>query len=330
MASVYICLMKTRILLTIGDFNGIGPEIILKVISNPRFTKLYDLTVLSPLKILEYYAKKLNIKLFPGNFNIIPVGDEKIKIQPGKISDQAGFISGLAVIKAIVMCMSGDYDAIVTAPISKEALNIGGFNYDGHTGMLKDFGRADDVCMMMVSDKLTVALATTHPPLRDVSKMLTGKLLQSRLNICYRSLKNDYEISSPIVGVLGLNPHSGDRGVIGNEEIKIITPALKIMNKSKGYPAFNGPYAADAYFASSSYKKFDMTFAMYHDQGLIPFKMIAGMNGVNFTAGLSFVRTSPGHGTAFDIAGKNIANEKSMAEAIKLADKIIKNRLKKF
>lgn len=328
MAGLYICFVKTRILLTIGDFNGIGPEIILKIISNPRFVSTYDLTVLSPVKVLEHYAKLLRVKLYEDSYCIIPVGDEKIKVNPGKITDQSGFISGLAVIKGIDMCMSGDYDAIVTAPISKEALKAGGFNYTGHTSMLKDFSRADDVCMMMSSDKFTVGMATTHPPLKDVSKLLTSKLLQSRLNICYRSLKNDFGISSPFIGVLGLNPHAGDGGVTGSEEEKVISPALKAMNKNKGYAAFNGPFPADAYFASSAYKKYDMTFAMYHDQGLIPFKMIAGMKGVNYTAGLSFVRTSPDHGTAFDIAGKNIADSKSMEEAIKLADRIFKNRNK--
>lgn len=320
--------MKTRILLTIGDFNGIGPEIIIKLISNPQFTYKYELTVLSPITVLEFYSKKLKIKLFPGNFNVIPVGDEKIKVQPGRISDQAGFIAGLAVVKAVDKCMNGEFDAIVTAPLSKEALNKGGFNFSGHTGMLKEFGKADDVCMMMVSPKLMVALATTHPPLNMVPKLLNEKLLHSRLNICYRSLKNDFAVDYPRVGVLGLNPHAGDGGVIGKEEIKVISPAIKQLNKGRGGSAFSGPFPADAFFASAAYKKYDATFAMYHDQGLIPFKMIAGMNGINYTAGLSFVRTSPDHGTAFDIAGKNKAGEKSMAEAVKMADKIFKNRNK--
>jgi 4-hydroxythreonine-4-phosphate dehydrogenase len=320
--------VKTRILLTIGDFNGIGPEIIIKLISNPRFTEKYELTVLSPITVLEYYSKKFKIKLFPGNFNVLPVGDEKIKVQPGKISDQAGFISGLAVVKAVDKCMNGEFDAIVTAPISKEALNKGGFNFSGHTGMLREFGKAEDVCMMMVSTKITVALATTHPPLNMVPKLLNAKLLQSRLTICYRSLKNDFAIDNAHIGVLGLNPHAGDGGVIGKEEINLITPAIKQLNKGRGGTAFSGPFPADAYFASGAYKKYHASFAMYHDQGLIPFKMIAGMNGINYTAGLSFVRTSPDHGTAFDIAGKNIASEKSMAEAIKMADKIFKNRNK--
>jgi 4-phospho-D-threonate 3-dehydrogenase / 4-phospho-D-erythronate 3-dehydrogenase len=319
--------MKTRILLTIGDFNGIGPEIIIKLISNPRFTEKYELTVLSPITVMEFYSKLFKIKLFPGNFNVIPVGNEKIKVQPGKISDQAGFISGLAVVKAVDMCMNGEYDAIVTAPLSKEALNIGGFNFSGHTGMLREFGKAEDVCMMMVSPKLTVALATTHPPLNMVPKLLNVKLLHSRLNICYRSLKNDFAVEHPRIGVLGLNPHAGDGGVIGKEELKVISPAIKQLNKGRGL-AFSGPFPADAYFASGAYKKYNAAFAMYHDQGLIPFKMIAGMNGINYTAGLSFVRTSPDHGTAFDIAGKNKAIEKSMAEAVKMADKIFKNRIK--
>jgi len=318
--------VKTRILLTVGDFNGIGPEIILKTLSNSAVLKKYDLTVVSPVSVLEFYAKRLSKKIFADKFNVIPVGYEKIKIQPGKVSEEAGFIAGVAVIKAIELCMYGDYDAIVTAPISKEALRKGGFNYDGHTEMLSYLVRTKNVCMIMVSDFIKTALATTHPPIKKVPASISRTLLQNRLRICYDSLKYDFKISLPKIGILSMNPHAGDGGMIGTEEINLINPVIKALNKKRSKNVFFGTYAADAYFASGLYKKFDLTFAMYHDQGLIPFKMISGINGINYTAGLSFVRTSPGHGTAFDIAGKNKANEKSLLAAIKWADRIYRNR----
>jgi len=318
--------VKTRILLTIGDFNGIGPEIILKTLSKREILRKYDLTVISPVSVLEYYSKLPGKKYFADDFNVIPLGYEKIKIHPGKISGEAGLISGIAIVKAIELCMNDDFDAIVTAPVSKEALNKGGFKYDGHTEMLRDLTKANDVCMMMVSGELKVALATTHPPLRKMPKMIDRKLLLSKLDICVNSMKRDFKIASPKIGVLGLNPHAGDGGVIGREEIEVIKPVLKNLNNRYRKNVFSGPFAADAYFASCNYNNFDLTFAMYHDQGLIPFKMIAVLNGINYTTGLYFVRTSPGHGTAFDIAGKNKANPASFIEAIKWADIIFKNR----
>jgi 4-hydroxythreonine-4-phosphate dehydrogenase len=318
--------VKTRILLTIGDFNGIGPEIVIKTLSVPAVVNKFDLTVVSPVSVMEFYAKRLGRKIFAHNFNIIPCGYEKLRIKPGHVSDEAGFIAGLAVVKAAELCMNGEYDAIVTAPLSKEALNRGGFNYDGHTGMLCDFGKAKDVCMFMVSQYFKTALATTHPPLRKVSSLVNKKMLQSKLKICFSSLKKDFMIPKPKIAVLSINPHAGEGGVIGKEEIEIISPSVRSMGKKYGVNAFSGPFAADGFFASRSFKKFDLTFAMYHDQGLIPFKMLAGMNGINYTAGLKFVRTSPDHGTAFDIAGKNKASNISFIQAVKWADKIYRNR----
>ncbi len=318
--------MKTRILLTIGDFNGIGPEVILKTLSNRSVLKKYDLTVISPVSVLEYYAKKLGKKFYADEFSVIPAGSEKIKIIPGKVSPEAGLRAGMIIVKAVDLCMRGDYDAVVTAPISKEALNSGGINYSGHTEMLKSFSNSSEVCMMMVSAKLKVALATNHPPLSAVPYLVKEKLLSEKSGICYRSLKKDFNISRPKTAVLSLNPHAGEGGIIGREEREILIPAFNILNKKFGKGSFSGPFAADAYFASAEYKNYNLTFAMYHDQGLIPFKMIAGLQGINFTAGLSFVRTSPDHGTAFDIAGKNIASPVSIIEAIKWADKIFKSR----
>lgn len=320
--------MKTRILISVGDINGIGPEIILKTLKHTKFVKNYDITVISPFSVLSYYSKLYRSQISLDDFNIIPVAQEKIKIQPGKITEESGYISGLAVDTAIHLCLSGEYDAIVTAPVNKRALNLGGYNYPGHTEMLADLGKSKNTCMVMLSDKLNIAFATTHPPLKNAAELITKKLLNNKFEVCYNTLRNDLGVRNPELGVLGLNPHAGDNGQIGDEEQKIIEPAIKTSrNKLKGFN-ISGTYSPDAYFASGKYNEFDMTFAMYHDQGFIPFKMLAGHYGTNFTAGLSFVRTSPDHGTAFDIAGKNKASEVSLVEAIKWADKIVKNRRK--
>lgn len=320
--------MKTRLLVTIGDINGIGPEIILKTLKNRHFIKRFDISVISPFSVLSYYAKLFRSNISLDNFNIIPIANETIKIKPGKISEESGYISGLAIDTAIQLCLSGEYDAIVTAPINKYALNLGGYNYPGHTEMLSDLGKSKNTCMVMLSDKMNIAFATTHPPLKKAAGLITKKLLNSKFEVCYNTLRNDLGIKSPAVGVLGLNPHAGDNGEIGDEEQKIIEPAIKTSRKRLKSFNISGAYSPDAYFASGKYNEFDMTFAMYHDQGFIPFKMLAGHYGTNFTAGLSFVRTSPDHGTAFDIAGRNKASEVSLVEAINWADKIVRNRRK--
>jgi 4-hydroxythreonine-4-phosphate dehydrogenase len=320
--------MKTRILITIGDINGIGPEIILKTLLKPGFTDRFDLTVISPVKVLEYYYRLFRLRPPEGNFKIYSICEGKVKIEPGKITKEAGYISGFAVKTAIELCLRNEYDAVVTAPISKKALNLGGFKYDGHTEMLTDLSNAKTSVMFMTNKKINVAFASTHPPLKDVSKLLTKQLLIDKFKVCRDSLKKDFGINKPRIGVLSLNPHAGEGGQIGDEEIKIINPAISSFLKEFGKVTAGGPFPSDSYFGNRTYEKFDLTFAMYHDQGFIPFKMIAGLNGVNFTAGLSFVRTSPDHGTAFDIAGKNIASEKSLIAAIMTADRIYKNRRK--
>lgn len=327
--------MKTRILITIGDVNGIGPEIILKTLRNKAFVNKFELTVVSPFSVLSYYAKLYKMKLTLDNFNVIPIASEKVRVTPGKISEESGYVSGLAIDTAIQLALRGEYDAIVTAPINKRALNLGGYDYPGHTEMLADLGKLSDygspnkTCMVMLSNKFNIAFATTHPPIKNVAGLITKDLLAEKLEVCYNTLKNDLGYNHPTLGVLGLNPHAGDSGQIGDEEENIIQPAMKVaVKKHKGFK-LGGPFSPDAYFASARYKSFDMTLAMYHDQGFIPFKMLAGHYGTNFTAGLSFIRTSPDHGTAFDIAGKNLASEVSLVEAIKWADKLHKNRTKK-
>ena len=322
--------MKPRLLITIGDPNGIGPETVLKTLKNRAITKKYDLTVIAPLEVLAYYSRLFKYKLNADNFNIIPLETGKIKIQPGIISAEAGFISGLAIKMAIELCVSGEYDAIVTAPINKRSLNLGGFKFTGHTEMLTTLSGAKDSCMVMLSDVLNMAFVTTHPPVKNIASLITKKRLASKLQICREVLLNDLALKKPVMALLGLNPHAGDNGQIGDEEQKVIIPAMKEFSakRSKLSVSLKGPYSPDAFFASKKYRNFEMTLAMYHDQGFIPFKMLAGHKGTNFTAGLSFVRTSPDHGTAFDIAGRGVASEVSLVEAIKWADKLCRNRNK--
>ena len=321
--------MRTRILITIGDINGIGPEIILKTLSRNDIAKKYDITVVTPVAVFEYYYRLLNLKPVKGMFKILSISEENVKVKPGRVTRESGSISGLAIKTAAELCMRGEFDAIVTAPISKKALNLGGYNYTGHTEMLTDMCKANDSVMVMVSNKLVMGFASTHPPLKDAAKLITMDLLESKLNICYQTLKNDLRILKPKIGVLSLNPHAGENGQIGREEIDIIKPSIKKIQRQHRNLTLSGPFPSDSYFANKTFSKFDLTFAMYHDQGFIPFKMIAGLKGINFTAGLQIIRTSPDHGTAFDIAGKNLANEASLVEAIRLADKIFKTRNKK-
>lgn len=320
--------MKTRILITIGDFNGIGPETVLKTLRNKSITRKYDLTVISPIDVLAFYTKLFKYKIAADDFNIIPLEIGKLKIKPGTISAEAGFTSGFAIKTAIELCLTDEYDAIVTAPINKKSLNLGGFKFDGHTEMLTMLSHVKDSCMVMLSDLLNMAFVTTHPPLKDAPGLITKKRLMSKLKICYDVLKKDLALKKSEMAVIGLNPHAGDDGLIGDEELKIITPAISKANSIYKGLKITGPYSPDAFFASKKYRNFEMTLAMYHDQGFIPFKMLAGHKGTNFTAGLPFVRTSPDHGTAFDIAGKGIASEVSLVEAIKWADKLSRNRLK--
>jgi 4-hydroxythreonine-4-phosphate dehydrogenase len=318
--------MKTRILITIGDFNGIGPEIILKTLRHKHIIRKYDLTVISPASVLEFYSKLLRIKTFKTPIKLIPLPEKKYNINPGELSSESGYVSGLAIKTAVDLCLEKEFDAMVTAPISKKALNIGGFNYDGHTEMLTTLCNGNDSVMFMIHKNLRIGFATTHPPLYKINTLITKKLLESKLLICYYTLKSDFKIKKPKIAVLSLNPHAGENGQIGSEEIKIINPVLTLLRSKFKHAKFEGPYPSDSYFGNKTYKNFDMTFAMYHDQGLIPFKMLSGFSGVNFTAGLPVIRTSPDHGTAFEIAGKNLASVVSLTEAIKLADKIVKSR----
>jgi len=311
---------KSHLLLTIGDPNGIGPEIILKIFQNKSIINKYDLKIAGAKNILDYYSSLLKFPQIPAEYIVeIPL-PKNFKVTPGKIHKAAGKISGDAVTIATKLCIKKEFDAMITLPISKEALNLGGYNYPGHTEMLTKLTSSTDTVMVLYSEEFSVALITGHVALKDVSINLNGELIFKKVAAVNNSLVRDFKIKNPKISVLSLNPHGGDGGLIGKEETNIIEPVIEKMNAI----GFNlrGPYSSDAYFANQSYKKFDMTIAMYHDQGLIPFKMLSFECGVNFTAGLNIIRTSPDHGTAFDIAGGGRANPESTIHAIKLAGEL--------
>lgn len=309
-----------KILLTLGDPNGIGPEIILKIFNDKEFLSEYDLKITGSKKILDYYASALKLSKIPSADIIqIPVPSQ-FKIEPGKVNRYAGKIAGNSVKLAAKLCMSKEFDAMVTLPLSKESLNLGGIKYPGHTEMLTDITGSGSTIMILTSKKFSVALVTGHIPVSKVAKTLTEKLIREKIIAVNNSLVRDFKFKNPKINILSLNPHSGDGGMIGKEENDLITPVIEDMN-SVGFN-LRGPYASDAYFANKMYERSDVTLAMYHDQGLIPFKMISFGKGVNFTAGLNIIRTSPDHGTAFDIAGLGLANTESTMEAIKFAVKV--------
>jgi 4-hydroxythreonine-4-phosphate dehydrogenase len=247
-------------------------------------------------------------------------------VQLGVTSPDAGVCAGMAIERAIKLCMDKDVDAMVTAPVSKEALHFAGYNFPGQTEMLAMLTRSDRVTMMLLSKTMRVALATVHVPLKSVSENLFIDRIVEKLDTVNSSLRRDLGIAKPSIAVLGLNPHAGENGAIGTEERDVIIPAIK-KAQEKGVNAV-GPFPADGFFASQAFKKYDAILAMYHDQGLIPLKMSGFDEGVNFSAGLKIIRTSPDHGTAFDIAGKNMANPGSMISAIQLAASIIEQRKK--
>lgn len=331
--------MKPTIAITIGDFNGIGPEVVLKSISAATIKNSIYPVLIGSFDILQYYAKSLKIKIdlvSVGNLSdktkigtipVLTIHNATVKnLQIGKTSPDAGVCAGMAIERAIKLCLDKEVDAMVTAPVSKESLHSAGFNFPGQTEMLAMLTRSERVTMMLISKTMRVALATVHVPLKKVSENLFVDRILEKLDTVNSSLKNDLGIEKPSIAVLGLNPHAGEHGAIGSEEKEVITPAIT-KAQGKGINA-SGPFPADGFFASRSYKNYDAILAMYHDQGLIPLKMSGFDEGVNYSAGLKIIRTSPDHGTAFDIAGKNIANPGSMISAIQLATSIIERRKK--
>ncbi|MFN0049031.1 MAG: 4-hydroxythreonine-4-phosphate dehydrogenase PdxA [Cytophagales bacterium] len=327
---------KPVIGITLGDFNGVGPELILKICNDSAIAKICTPIIYGSTKIFNKYRKLLNSDEFHfyhikeanqsanNKINIIHCWEEDFEIEPGKVTENAGKCAYLSLKAATNDVKKGHLDALVTAPINKHNIKNAEFNFIGHTEYLQQQFETKDVLMFMVSEDLKVAVASMHVALADVTKDITKEKLQSKLDLIIHSLKKDFGISKPKIAILGLNPHAGEDGSIGKEEIEIVKPLIAEM-KHKGNLVF-GPYPADGFFAAESYKKYDAVLAMYHDQGLIPFKMLAFENGVNFTAGLKIVRTSPDHGTAYNIAGRGTADESSFRAAIYMACDILKNR----
>ncbi len=327
--------MTPIIAISMGDYNGIGPEVVLKALAKTDLQQSIPLWIGSETVLKHYSAQLADTLPFtkiqspeslkPGNIYLAdPFDADEISLQPGSISPKAGAAAMKAVETGTRFCLNKTCHALVTAPISKEAISKAGFTVPGHTEFLAEITSAGNVVMMLVSRVLRIALSTIHIPVKDVAASIKTELISEQLQILNRSLQQDFAISSPRIAVLGLNPHSGDGGVIGTEEIRIIQPAIEQAREER--LSAEGPFAADGYFGNHLYKRFDATLAMYHDQGLIPFKTLSFGQGVNFTAGLPVIRTSPDHGTAFAIAGKNKADEHSFTEAYNLAVKMAVNR----
>ncbi len=328
---------KIIIGITHGDINGIGYEVILKTISDPRMLDTFIPVIYGSSKVAAFYRKQLDIQGLSFNtvnsieeinskrVNIINCIDEDIKVEMGISTQESGKASLLALERATEDLKRGALQAIVTAPINKKNIQSSSFNFPGHTEYLEEkFGTGTPALMMLANDVMRVAVVTGHIPVKDVSIEITEKLILDKLIVLNNSLKKDFSIIRPRIAILGLNPHAGDAGVIGSEEQTVIIPAIKQAEKL-GIICV-GPYPADGFFGSGSFDKFDAILAMYHDQGLIPFKTISMDSGVNFTAGLNVIRTSPDHGTAYDLAGKNIASEESFRQALYMAYDIFQNR----
>ena len=327
---------KLRIGITHGDINGIGYEVIIKTLSDSRLLESCTPIVYGSPKVAAYHRKALDVELFSFNqithardanskrVNIINCVDEEIRVELGKSTPEAGEAALLSLQAAVKDLKSGDIDVVVTAPINKENIQSDQFKFPGHTEFFASEFAAKNYMMLMVSDQLKVGVVTGHIPVAQVSQTLTKEKILANIRILHKTMLEDFSIRKPRIAVMGLNPHAGDHGVIGPEDQNIIYPAIKQANE-EGIIAL-GPFGADGFFGSGDYKKFDAILAMFHDQGLIPFKVLAFESGVNFTAGLPIVRTSPGHGTAYDIAGTGMASEDSFRNAIYLAIDVFESR----
>jgi 4-hydroxythreonine-4-phosphate dehydrogenase len=327
---------KPVIGITTGDLNGIGPAVIIKTFSDNRMLEICTPVIFASNKVINYYRKLITeypfaftstkdmANLNPKTVNIFNCWEEEVPVQPGLFSEAAGKYAVRSLMVATQCLKDKELDAMVTAPIHKNNTNLPDFPYTGHTPFLKDKFGAKDVLMLLFSEGLRVALVTEHVPIAKVAELITKEAIQSKLTLLRETLIKDFGIDKPRIAVLGLNPHAGDDGQIGNEEKTIIKPAID-QAQQQGHLVY-GPYSADAFFARATYTQFDAVLAMYHDQGLVPFKTLAQDLGVNYTAGLPVIRTSPDHGTAFDIAGKNLADPSSFREAVYQAIDLLKQR----
>ena len=322
--------------ITIGDINGVGPEVIIKALSDSRILEHMTPVIFGSTKVLSFYRKMYQVEDFQYSqlksfdrlnhrkINVMNCWPEMVEIKVGQVTEAAGNCAYLALKEAVKQLKENKIDALVTAPINKKNIRRDDFNFPGHTEYLTSEFGAKDSLMLLVAEQVRVGVVTGHIPLKEVAGMLSIKLIERKLKILLSSLKNDFGILKPKVAVMGLNPHAGEEGLFGEEEQEFIEPVIKTF-KNKGNLVY-GPFPADGFFGALHYRKFDAILAMYHDQGLIPFKMAVFDKGVNFTAGLPIIRTSPDHGTGYSIAGKNEASPHSMREALYLAANIVKVR----
>lgn len=318
---------KPVIAVTVGDFNGVGPEVVLKSLRSPSVTKICRPLLIGPREVFTFYARKLKLP-FPDIPLIESSTVQRDAILPGQLSPLAGAAAGAAILHGVELVMQGVADAIVTAPVSKRALHAAGYDVPGQTEMVQRLSRSKTVAMMLVSKTMRVGLATIHVPVSRAAKLITKKLLREKIHIIHDALQQDWNIRSPKLAVLGLNPHASEGGDIGREDVDIVANVVREFKKKKMKIA--GPFPADAFFGKYKKGTYDAIVAMYHDQGLIPLKMSSFGKGVNISVGLNIVRTSPDHGTAFDIAGKGVADPSSMIEAIKLAAQVTANRKRRM
>jgi 4-hydroxythreonine-4-phosphate dehydrogenase len=326
---------RLRIGITHGDINGISYEVILKTLSDSRLINNITPIIYGSPKVLAYYRKAFNNnsqtmtinypeEARPKNINIINCNSEDVRVEMGLSTEMAGLAAYQALEKAVQDLKDNKIDLIVTAPINKKNIQAAGFNFLGHTEFFAKEFNSKNHLMILMNDVIKIGVVTEHIPISQVPSTLSKELILEKINTLNESLKSDFLIRKPRIAVLSLNPHCGDDGLIGDEEKNIIIPAIKEA-KTQDVLAF-GPYPADGFFGAALYRNFDAVLAMYHDQGLAPFKVIAFEDGVNYTAGLPIVRTSPAHGTAYDITGKNIASEQSFRSALYTAIDIYNNR----
>ena len=319
---------------SIGDMNGIGPEVILKTFEDSRMLEVCTPVIFANAKIVSFFKKTFNLtanihgidkldQLVLGKINVLNVWREGVNVEFGTLDDAVGTYAIKSFQAATQALKNNKIDVLVTAPINKYNIQAENYKFAGHTDYLNE-QLEGDALMFMIHEDIKVGLVTDHVPIQEVNKHITPALLEQKINTINETLRKDFRINKPKIAVLGLNPHCGDNGVIGKEDGEIIKPMLERLFK-KGIQVF-GPFAADSFFGSNQHAKFDAVVAMYHDQGLIPFKTLSFGEGVNYTGGLTKIRTSPDHGTGFDIAGKNVAHESSFREAVYSAIDIFKNR----
>jgi 4-hydroxythreonine-4-phosphate dehydrogenase len=327
---------KPRIGITLGDLNGIGPEVVIKALADHRLLSLMTPIIYGSTKVLSFYRKLMNLEefnyssvkvkgqFFPKAINVVNCWEDMVEINPGQPSRQTAKAALICLKRAVEEIKEGLIDGFVTGPIDKNTIHGDEFPFQGHTEYLTQEFNAGESLMLMVANDLRVGLVTEHIPVKEISSFITRERVELKIRLMELTLKKDFMISKPKIAVLGLNPHAGDEGLLGTEEIEVIRPVIQDL-KSKGKLIF-GPFPADGFFASGQHSKYDGIVAMYHDQGLVAFKTLSFESGINYTAGLPYVRTSPDHGTAYGLAGKNLASEASMRQAMYVACDIIKNR----